>query len=155
MFNRRDILPPNSKLPYVKYGLAVAQNIPNNVQTDIIYDTIDKQDNTVFSYNVATGILTINKSGIYLATGVNICSAVGVGERDYLFIYNDGIAITVRNIVSAALGNSGTRLTSTHIFRMLAAGTYKNAYFQNQGVAINLVAGVNQNFVIVTRLSDL
>lgn len=155
MFNRREYLPPvNNILPYCRGYLSVNQLIPTGVQTTIIFDTIVHQDD-IYSLNTVTGVITVSEDGIYLATLVTICAAGAVGERDNIINYNDGVAVVIRNIVSAALGNIGTRIFSTALIPMDVNGTIQFQYFQNQGAALNLNGGANQTFFTLLKMSDL
>lgn len=60
----------------------VAQNIPSNVPTDIIYDTVNSD--RYGSYNSSTGVYTVRKSGTYLINAKATMTSGTINVGNYI-----------------------------------------------------------------------
>ena len=60
----------------------VAQNIPSNVTTDIIYDTVNSD--RYGSYNSSTGVYTVRKSGTYLINAKATMTSGTINVGNYI-----------------------------------------------------------------------
>jgi hypothetical protein len=82
------------------------QNIAAGGDVDIIYNSIINEDDEAgdFSYNVATGILTINRAGWYSIDAGYVIIANAVGQRR-INIVLDGVTIASQRMPTTATGS--------------------------------------------------
>lgn len=153
--NRRYYLPPEATPnKYILLNRSIVQVIPTGVGTAILFDVVNHIDD-IYSYNPATGVVTLSESGIYNCNLITQCAAGAVGERNNVILYNDGIAVATRTIWPANLPNIISRLGFNNTIVMQNSGTITFQYFQSQGVNLNLNGGVNITFATIIKIGDL
>lgn len=152
MTTRHYFVPPSDgQLPYVSLQLSAPQLIGNNIVTAVLWDTVLSINNAYFSYDPATGVITILKSGIYTSTASIIWTTNTGGGRWLSNAFNDGAGKPSVGISAPGFQD----ITSVaNVSRMTGSGFCRSFCFQNCGAGLNIVGG-SQCFYNVVRLGDL
>jgi len=132
---------------------AAVQTIPTGVLTVVVWDAPTIIDNNVFSYNVGTGVLTTNITGIYNITFNQVWLANVNGTRLGVIDHNDGTAVRSLSSSIASLVTTANVVVSV-TRRFISSANISFSVLQNIGANLNLGGNASLRAEIY-RLGDL
>ena len=142
-------------LKNIKLLRAAVQTIATGTQTVIIWDSPTVYSAENFSYNAATGVVTIGSTGWYEFTCSTFWAASAAGQRYVEALINDGTNHPMFNSISStAILTTGNVLLSFQYRIAKVGSTVDFRCLQNTGANLNL-GGSDNLYASIVKIGEL